>query len=65
MRWNYVDPEVEMQKWHKWFAWYPVIIDDKKVWLETVERRARSGLSHHLGDIDYQYRFIEHDSSKE
>ncbi len=28
------------QNWHKWFAWYPVPIDtERKVWLQTVERR--------------------------
>lgn len=24
--------------WHKWFAWHPVSVNDKWVWLETVER---------------------------
>jgi len=25
--------------WRRWFAWYPVVIDDEWVWLEYVERR--------------------------
>lgn len=28
------------QKWHKWFAWYPVQIGSRDCrWLETLERR--------------------------
>jgi hypothetical protein len=26
-------------KWHRWFAWYPVVVAGQWVWLETVERR--------------------------
>ena len=34
----------EKLKWHKWFAWYPVVVeitpdgDKKKIWLEYVLR---------------------------
>ena len=24
--------------WHRWFAWYPVMLDKEKVWLKTVMR---------------------------
>ena len=27
--------------WRKWFAWYPVMIDNEKVWLEWVYRRTK------------------------
>lgn len=27
------------EEWHEWFAWYPVVIGDDIVWLETVRRR--------------------------
>lgn len=28
------------KEWHDWFAWYPVRIDqNRKIWLETVQRR--------------------------
>lgn len=30
------DPRLE---WHRWFAWHPVQIDDRWVWLEHVERK--------------------------
>lgn len=26
-------------KWHDWFAWYPVRIEDRTAWLQTVRRR--------------------------
>lgn len=26
-------------KWHPWFAWRPIRIDDQLVWLETIERK--------------------------
>ena len=25
--------------WEEWFAWHPVMIEDKWVWLKTIERR--------------------------
>ena len=25
--------------WHRWFAWYPVLIDDRVYWLEYVMRK--------------------------
>lgn len=33
-----------LQRWHKWFAWYPVRVringrSERMVWLETIERR--------------------------
>jgi hypothetical protein len=26
-------------QWHTWYAWHPVLIDGRWVWLEHVERR--------------------------
>lgn len=32
----------KVTKWHDWFAWYPVSVENNKVaWLETVQRKAR------------------------
>jgi len=31
--------ETERRGWVKWFAWKPVRISDRMVWLETIERR--------------------------
>lgn len=37
MEWKYR----EELPWHRWFAWYPVKLDneDKMIWLVTIERR--------------------------
>jgi hypothetical protein len=38
MRWAHKD----VKQWHKWFAWYPVQLDDASkqwVWFETIERK--------------------------
>lgn len=49
------------EKWHKWWAWYPVRIDHYTlVWLETIERKQDYvlGMSH----LPYwQYRRINND----
>lgn len=32
-----------LRNWHKWFAWYPISVDDGViVWLEHVERKGRT-----------------------
>ena len=52
MRWiKKRPPETRRYKrlamWHRWFAWYPVVLEDggmagqKKVWLESIERQGR------------------------
>jgi hypothetical protein len=28
------------QKWHKWFAWHPVIVNGTFIWLEYVYRKS-------------------------
>lgn len=35
MRW----PRNEKFKWHDWYAWRPVFVDDRIVWREWVKRR--------------------------
>jgi hypothetical protein len=37
MRWNASEP-FDTLKWHRWFAWRPVPVGDKYVWLEWIER---------------------------
>lgn len=39
------EPYFEYYKnWHKWFAWYPVIVStEHRIWLQFVERRYESG----------------------
>lgn len=35
MRLKFTDP----YDWHRWVAWFPVVVDGRIVWLEAVERR--------------------------
>lgn len=32
-----VDPKAYLA-WHNWYAWYPIKIDGKRVWLKHVKR---------------------------
>lgn len=43
----------EMKKWHTWFAWYPVVIENKVVFLEYVERKGELNIA---DDIVFEYR---------
>jgi len=40
-------------KWHKWFAWRPVAVEVKQVWLEWLERRGSYNV---LLNWLYEYR---------
>ena len=31
--------KIEMTPWELWFAWYPVRVDDERVWFKKVYRR--------------------------
>lgn len=47
MRWRTETYEEKCKRlaiWRPWFAWYPVIVDNERVWLEWVYRRK---LTHH------------------
>lgn len=42
MRWaseSYEARKDRLKLWHPWFAWFPVRIGERRVWLETVQRR--------------------------
>lgn len=43
--------------WHKWFAWYPVIVEDRDtrelVWFSTVSRCRIDT----FGESHWEYRF--------
>ena len=50
------------EKWHRWFAWYPVIITavgepQTRVWLYFVERRWSPGT--HTGVGNWRYRLSQ------
>ena len=38
---GYVARKIERGTWQLWFAWRPVKIQEKRVWLKKVYRRAR------------------------
>lgn len=44
--------------WRPWFAWYPVLIDNTLVWLETIERR-HAGVYPPTLACPHDYRFPE------
>ena len=38
--WNdFMVRKIDKTPWKKWFAWYPVVIHEKRTWLKTVYRR--------------------------
>lgn len=55
----------EMVKWHKWFAWYPVVVgttEDQhyiKAWLTIVERRATYVSMIYCNCDEFEYREVE------
>lgn len=36
---TFVARKIEIEPWHKWFAWHPITIHGKRVWFKTVYRR--------------------------
>ena len=36
---NQVYRKIEVLPWEQWFAWHPVKVNGKRVWLKTVYRR--------------------------
>lgn len=44
-------PRKNLEEWHPWFAWYPVVTENRLwVWLYTVERRQVPGASEYEED---------------
>jgi predicted chitinase len=50
---NQVYRKVITLPWEKWFAWYPVKVHNKRVWLKTVYRRS----IHSYADLDDWQRY--------
>jgi hypothetical protein len=54
--------KVKKEKWHKWFAWYPVIIgktEDEhhiKAWLQYIERQGKYACCYDGGFWIWNYR---------
>lgn len=45
---------MDIWEWHNWFAWYPVRINNKYVWLKTVQRIC---ISNCLWDDELYYEY--------
>ncbi len=58
MRWT--DKEKVMPEWYAWFAWYPVRLNGKIIWLERLMRKD----TYHYGGfgdcvIEFELREME------
>lgn len=38
MKWQ-IKKRKDKRNWHKWFAWFPITVQDNRVWLEYVLRQ--------------------------
>jgi len=52
--------EAAQSEWHRWFAWYPVVImiegGEYRVWLEYIERKLGAG--RYTGKLKWRYRRV-------
>ena len=51
MRWDPINKQYNSEMnmpWHKWFAWYPVVVNNKRVWIKTIFRK---GTRHHRSGL--------------
>ena len=61
MRWateTREDRDRRLKQWRKWFAWYPVKIDNERVWLEYVYRRTTVYYGG-MGDSVYETEYAD------
>lgn len=61
MKW--ISPKKNIYEWNRWFAWYPVKIDDSWIWLEFIIRRINpnsynynDSIDKALFNMDYEYK---------
>lgn len=38
---HYDARQADKEVWHRWFAWYPVHIEENCRWLEIIDRKGR------------------------
>lgn len=50
--------KVETMSWRPWFAWRPVKIHGRRVWLKTVYRRSINTYIDHVEWTRYEYGTI-------
>lgn len=59
--------DLKKEKWHKWFAWYPVVSGEEKgkyriVWMQKVYRKIQNDV---FGDKEKRYKLYPEDVIKE
>lgn len=65
MKWRtetWDEQKARLQKWHKWFAWHPVIIKEKdgkhySIWLKNIYRRGVYSVSY--SDANWVWYYVE------
>ncbi len=52
---TFVVRKIEMSPWKPWFAWRPVKIQGKRIWLKTIYRRCINTYVDHDNWTRYEY----------
>ena len=47
------------ERWHRWFAWYPVKVEECWVWLEVVHRKGKRACGYGGDHWEWEYRARE------
>lgn len=45
--------------WHKWFAWYPIVVNGKRVWLKNIYRRQHIHTTRKLVTVNEYAEFFD------
>lgn len=65
MNWHAESTEARDQRraeWHKWFAWYPVRVGERRYWLEHVERKVINRLWNGVLNYETFYKAPQNDT---
>ncbi|MCW2317111.1 hypothetical protein M2322_002665 [Rhodoblastus acidophilus] len=50
----------QYRPWHRWFAWYPVWLEDGRlVWLQWVDRRASHDATYYVVGLGVSFEYRE------
>lgn len=64
MRYSIKGVDMKKESWHVWFAWYPVTVNHKKVWLENVLRKGILRCRFYDA-CRWEYKYAEYDENPE
>jgi hypothetical protein len=45
------------KQWNDWFAWHPVTVGNKRVWLEFLERKGEGSMVTESGTVYFRYEY--------